>query len=59
MDKTDALNTLNEMPQKFELEELLERLVLLEKIERGREDVRQGNTVSHQNASKHLDKWLK
>ena len=47
------------MPQDFELDELIERLVVLEKIEKGRKDVESGKTFSHEEAKAELNKWLK
>ncbi len=47
------------MPQDFELDELIERLVVLDKIEKGRKDIQKGNTFSHGEARGKLDKWLK
>ena len=59
IDKQIAIDSINDMPQKIELEELFERLIVIEKIERGREDVRNGNTISHEEAKEKLRKWLK
>lgn len=59
MDKSTALHTLNEMPQQFDLEELFERLIVIEKIEKGREDSRQGKTFTHEQVREKLSKWLK
>jgi len=47
------------MPQEFELDELIERLIVLEKIEKGRKDVVSGQSYSHEEAKGKLDKWLK
>lgn len=59
MNRQQAINSILEMPQDFELDELIERLVVLEKIEKGRLDVKEGRTVSHENAKEKLAKWLK
>lgn len=59
MNKQVAIDSIKDMPQDFELEELIERLVVLEKIEKGRKDVQEGNTFSHQEAKGKLNKWLK
>ncbi len=58
MKKDIALASINEMPQDFELDDLIERLVVLDKIERGREEVKKGQTVSHEEAKTVLAKWL-
>lgn len=58
MKKDTAIASIKEMPQDFELDDLIERLVVLDKIERGREDVRNGQTISHEEAKSELSKWL-
>jgi hypothetical protein len=42
-----ALHAVEQLPEDATLEDAMERLHLLEKIERGRNDVRAGRTVSH------------
>ena len=59
MNKQVAIDSIKDMPQDFELDELIERLVVLEKIEKGRKDIQTGNTFSHEEAKGKLDKWLK
>ena len=59
MNKQLAIDSLKDMPQDFELDELIERLVVLEKIEKGKKDVKVGNTFSHEEAKSKLGKWLK
>ncbi len=59
MDKQTAIDSINDMPQDFELDELIERLVLLDKIEKGKKDVQNDNTFSHEEAKGRLGKWLK
>ncbi|WP_421765346.1 hypothetical protein [Ekhidna sp.] len=59
MNKQLAIDSLKDMPQDFELDELIERLVVLEKIEKGKKDIQAGNTFSHEEAKSKLDKWLK
>ena len=43
-----ALRALEQLPENATLEDAMERLYLLEKIERGRTDVREGRTVAHE-----------
>lgn len=59
MNKQAAIYSIKDMPQDFELDELIERLVVLDKIEKGRKDIQKGNTFSHGEAKGKLDKWLK
>lgn len=59
MNKQVAIDSLKDMPQNFELDELIERLLVLDKIEKGRQDVESGKTFSHEEAKGKLNKWLK
>ena len=59
MNKQAAIYSIKDMPQDFELDELIERLLVLDKIEKGRKDIQKGNTFSHGEARGKLDKWLK
>jgi hypothetical protein len=59
MKKSTVLQTLNELPQKFDLDELLERLMVIEKIDEALEDAKSGKTVSHDKVKKMVAKWNK
>ncbi len=47
MKKEDVIEAMKELPQDFELEKLLEKLVFMEKIKKGLSQLEQGNTVPH------------
>jgi len=59
MKKSTAIQTLNELPQKFDLDELLERLMVIEKIDEALEDAKSGKTVSYDKVKKMVAKWNK
>jgi predicted transcriptional regulator len=59
MEKSTVLNTLNELPQKFDLDEFLERLIVIEKIDEALEEAKNGKTVSHEKVKKMVAKWSK
>jgi Zn-dependent alcohol dehydrogenase len=59
MKKSTVIQTLNELPQKFNLDELLERLMVIEKIDEAIEDAKSGKTVSHDKVKKMVAKWNK
>jgi hypothetical protein len=59
MKKSTVIQTLNELPQKFDLDELLERLIVIEKIDEALEDAKSGKTVSHDKVKKMVTKWNK
>lgn len=59
MKKTSIIETLKNMPEEFSADELMERIVLLQKIDAGLLQIKEGNVLSEEEAEKKLDKWLK
>ena len=57
--KQTALNAISLMRDSASYEDIMYELYVLQKIERGREDIREGRSVSHEEARKRLGKWLK
>jgi predicted transcriptional regulator len=57
--KEKVLKTITEMPDTFSVDDLLDRLVLLQKIENGIAQSDAGKTVSTEQAREALSKWLK
>ncbi len=59
MQKSTILHTLNELPSKFNLDDFLERLIVIEKIDEGMEEAKAGKTISHDKVKKMVAKWHK
>lgn len=59
LDKKKVLASIREMPDSFSTEELLDRIMLLQKIEAGIEQSKNNKTVSESQAKYKLKKWLK
>jgi predicted transcriptional regulator len=59
MQKSTIIHTLNELPNKFNLDEFLERLIVIEKIDEGMEEAKAGKTISHDKVKKIAAKWHK
>jgi hypothetical protein len=59
MQKSTIIHTLNELPNKFTLDEFLERLIVIGKIDQGMEEVKAGKTISHDKVKKLVAKWRK
>lgn len=59
MKKTEIINTLKEMPDEFSADELIERILLLQKIDAGLNQVKEGKIYSEEEVEQKLDKWLK
>jgi hypothetical protein len=59
MDRNKVINTVLEMPQEFEVETLIEKLLFIEAVEEGLEQSRRGQVMSFEEAKQKLGKWLK
>ena len=59
MKKTTVISALNELPKEFNLDELLERLLVIEKIDEGIKEAKAGKTITHESAKKIIAKWQK
>ena len=59
MKKTQLLETIQDMPEEFSVDELMERLLILQKIEEGQHQIRAGKFYTEEEAKKKLEKWLK
>lgn len=57
MKREKVVETVNEFPQEFELEEFIERLVFVEKIEKGLQQIKEGKTLSHKQVKETVKKW--
>ena len=54
-----VLKAITEMPDTFSVDDLLDRLILLQKVENGNSQSDAGKTVSNDQAREVLSKWLK
>jgi predicted transcriptional regulator len=59
MKKTEIIDTLKEMPDEFSADELIERILLLQKIDSGLQQIAEGRVLSEEQAEHKLEKWLK
>jgi hypothetical protein len=57
--KEKVLEIIKELPDYFSAEEVIDRIILLEKIETGLNQVTKGEVVSDEELDKRLAKWLK
>ena len=56
--KTNVIESLKVLPDNFTIDELLEHLVFVQKVEEGLKQSENGNTISSEEARKRIDKWL-
>lgn len=59
IEKTKLLNLINDLPDSIDMSELLDRILLLNKIEIAVEQGDKGLTMSTNEAKSKLNKWLK
>ena len=57
--KQDVQELLNHLPEDSTIEDIQYHLYVLEKIRRGRDDIKNGRTLTHEQAKERLQKWLK
>jgi len=57
--KSQLLNTLNKMPENLVIEDLIDKLIFMEKIQKGIEDSKNGKIHTKEQAKQKLDKWFK
>lgn len=58
MTKEQVITSLQDLPNSFEPEQLIERLIALQKMEEGLDQVKRGETVTVAEAKARLAKWL-
>ena len=61
MIKDKIIEAIKSMPEDgFEdIDVLLERLIILDKVEQGMKDIKEGNVISNQEMKKEIDSWFK
>ena len=57
MKRDKAIDTVKELPKEFELEDLIERLVVIEKVDQGLAQLKKGKTISHAKVKEISKKW--
>jgi predicted transcriptional regulator len=57
MKKDKVLDTIKALPQEFELDELLEKLIFIDKVDSGLAQVEQGKVIPHDKVKEAVKKW--
>jgi hypothetical protein len=57
--KSEIIKTLSYLPEKFSVDEFIDRLIFMQRVEDGIKDSVAGKSVSTAAAKKRLKKWLK
>lgn len=59
MEKSKAIDIVSQMPETFQVDDLIERLIFMEKVEEGLRDIDKGNIVEHVDVIKQVSEWSK
>lgn len=59
MTKDKVLEAINDFPQEFDLEQLIERLIFIEKVEKGLHQLDSVETKTHDEVKKIIKSWQK
>jgi predicted transcriptional regulator len=57
--KDKVIKTIDRLPEKFTVDQIVEELVVLNKIEEGLKDVEKGRVFTTDQVKKELKTWLK
>lgn len=57
--KERLIQVINKMPEKINIEDVIEELVFLSKIEQGLNDVESGRVYTDSIVAEKMEKWLK
>ncbi|OED38662.1 hypothetical protein AB833_18395 [Chromatiales bacterium (ex Bugula neritina AB1)] len=55
--KQEALKTISQLPENVDMDEIMYRLYVLDKIRKGQEAVEQGKTISSEDLKREIDSW--
>jgi hypothetical protein len=58
-EKSKVIGTINELPDHFTIDELLERLIFMIKVEECLQNVKNGLVLNEEEARIRFSKWLK
>jgi len=57
--KTHLISTLEKLPENLTIDQVIDHIIFVEKIQKGLEDSENGRVYSNEEARKKLSKWLK
>ena len=55
--KQEAMDVIGKMPDDTDMEEIMYRLYVLDKVRKGQEDVEHGEVINSEELSKELEQW--
>ena len=57
--KKQVLQTVQELPEQFSASDLIDQIILLQKIEQAKQEIKDDKGVSTADVEKRLEKWLR
>jgi hypothetical protein len=58
MKKATVIESISKLPDEFSIDEIIERLIIIEKIDKGRQQIKEGKTNKEDQTRTKLNKWL-
>lgn len=59
MTQEKAVEAVRQLPQEFDLDDLIERLIVIDKVEKGLQQLDEDQTKSHEEAEQIIKSWRK
>ena len=57
--KQTVIKSIEKLPSNFTIDELIDKLIFIEKVNEGLKQSKEGKTLSKKDSEKKLSKWLK
>jgi predicted transcriptional regulator len=57
--KEKIIKSIEALPEEVTIDQVIDKMILLDKIEQGLIDVKEGNVYTTESVKENLDKWLK
>jgi hypothetical protein len=57
--KTQLINSLNKLPENLTVDQVIDHIIFVEKVQKGLDDVANGRVYTKEEARDKLKKWLK
>lgn len=55
--KQDIINLVSNLPEKFDMEEFMYKLHVLDKVRKGQKNIKKGNYISVDELRREIEKW--
>ena len=55
--KQEAINAISKLPDSADIDEIMYRLYVIDKVRKGREAVKQGDTISIEELMREIESW--